>query len=108
MAGGPAYRTLDQSVGVDVVALDMFGGDTGDPIAAWIRVGNAVVVQVVAPADRAAWDTATENQFRVAVRELALSHPLLEKTGPVSLLFDPPDSSDSGPFPEGEVIGQRD
>jgi len=108
MTGGPAYRTLTQPIGVDVVALNMFGGDIGDPIAAWINVDNQVVVQVVAPADRATWDDVEENQFRAAVRELAATHDLLDRTGQVSVLFDPPDVSvDDGTSPIGEIIERK-
>lgn len=108
MTGGPAYRTLDESVGIDVVSLNAFGGDFGDPMAAWIKVGNSVVIQAVAPDRRATWGEATEERFRAAVRDLAATHPFLEKTGQVSVLFDPPDVSvDDGTSPLGEVVERK-
>ena len=91
-----------------MVSLSAFGGEFGDPMAAWIKVGNAVVVQGVAPDRRATWGAATEERFRDAVRELAATHPLLERTGQVSVLFDPPDTSvDDGTSPIGEIIERR-
>ncbi len=107
MTSAPAYRTLDRSVGIDVVSLNAFGGDFGDPMAAWIKVGNSVVVQVVAPDRRATWGEATEERFRAAVRKLAATHLLLERTGQVSVLFDPPDTSvNDGTSPIGEIIAR--
>lgn len=108
MAGGLAYRILDSSAGIDVVSVNTFGGDFGDPMAAWIKVGNSVVVQVVAPERRAAWDEATEERFKEAVRSLAATHPLLERRGQVSVLFDPPDiSQDDGTSSIGELIRRQ-
>ncbi len=107
MRSGPAYRTVERSVGIDIVSLNAFGGDFDDPVAAWIRVGNDVVVQVVAPDRRATWGEAIEEQFKTAVRDLAATYPFHERRGQVSVLFDPPDPSETGPFPEGEIIGTR-
>lgn len=89
----PAYRTLAEFIGVDVVALSAFGGEYGDDIAAAIKVDGHSVVQVVAPATRPTWDAATEERFRAAVRRLAQTHPLLDRKGAVRLVFDPPQSS---------------
>lgn len=108
MRSGPTYRTLVEPIGIEVVALNAFGGDIGDPIAAWIKIDNRIVVQILAPHRRATWGDATEERFRATVRELAAVHPLLEKTGQVSVVFDPPDVSvDDGTSPIGEIIGTR-
>ena len=93
MAQVPAFRTLAEFVGVDVVALSAFGGEYGDVIAAAIKVSGHTVVQVVAPATRPTWDADTEERFRSAVRRLAKTHPLLGREGPVRLVFDPPQTS---------------
>lgn len=99
------YRTLDQAIGIDVVALTAFGGSLGDPVAAWIKVDGRVVVEVLAPIVRNIWGDETEARFRQSVRELAAEHDLLGRTGSVSVLFDPPQTSvDDGTTPLGEPI----
>ena len=102
---GPAYRVISRPIGNDIVALRQFGGGLGDPVAAWVKVDGQVVLQVVAPQLLTVWDVATEERFRKAVRELAAAHDLLGRTGPVTLLFDPPQTGvDDGSSPLGEPI----
>jgi len=102
---GPAYRVLTRPIGSDVIALREFGGGLGDPVAAWVKVDGRVVLRVVAPQLRSAWDVTTEEHFRQAVRRLAAAHDLLGRSGPVTLLFDPPQTSvDDGTSPSGETI----
>jgi len=93
MEQSPAYRTVAEFGGVDVIALSAFGGEYGDPIAAAIKVDGYSVVQVLAPATRPSWDAGTGERFRSAVRHLAHTHPLLDPTGAVRLVFDPPQTS---------------
>jgi hypothetical protein len=89
----PRYRTVAEFIGVDVVALSDFGGELGDPIAAAVKVDGWTRLQILAPSERSTWDPATEERFRNDVRRLASSHDLLERKGPVRLVFDPLQSS---------------
>lgn len=93
MESGPKFRTVAEFIGVDVVALSSFGGELGDDVAAAIRVNGHSVLQVVAPSARARWSAEREELFRSEVRRLARTHPLLERTGAVRLVFDPPQTS---------------
>jgi hypothetical protein len=103
----PGYRTIDQPVGAEVIAIDGYGGQYGDPIAAWIKVEGWVRLQVVAAPDRDTWTSADEERFRQAVRNIAETHPDLPMTG-VTLLFDPPRLSvDDGSTPLGEPVARR-
>lgn len=109
MRSGPAYRTVEQLIAVDVVALEAFGGGPDDPIAAWVTVDGDVVLQVVAPRDVDDWSPDTRERFRAAVRALAATHDLLGRDGNVRVFFDSARTSvDRGTAPLGEPIARAD
>jgi hypothetical protein len=96
-------------MGVDVIALEEYGGGIDDPVAAWIRAGRDVVLQVVAPHAWNDWSQDSKERFRRAVRDLAATHDLLGRDGDVTVLFDPPQTSiDDGTAPSGEAIERAD
>jgi hypothetical protein len=100
MDHAPRFSYLSKPRGVDTVVLDDFGGGHGDEVAAWVTVGEEVVLQVVAPAERIAADRDRAG-FRGQVRQLASAHRLRDRRGErsVAFAFDPPGA-------EPEVIGR--
>ena len=101
----PYYRTVAGWAGGDVVALSAFGGEPGDPVAAAVQVDGRTALRVIAPVARRSWDAQTAAQFRAEVRRLAATHDLPGRTGPVTVLFDPPDANaDGGTEPAGEPV----
>ncbi len=106
MSTMPAFSIVDSTL-VDTVSLDQFRARVGDPLAAWIKVDNQVVAQILAPQARRTWHEGMEQQFRNAVRTLAATYPYepAQMLGQVSVLFDPPDTgADDGTSDPGELI----
>lgn len=99
----PSYHTFARAWGTDTVVMDDFGPVATNRTAAHILVDGQPVVVVAYPETRfgPGWNEAAEGRFRAAVRELAATHDLLEKTGPVSVVFDPPEGGGNQP---GEPI----
>ncbi len=106
MTNTPAFSIVDSTF-VNTVSLDQFSARVGDPLAAWIKVDNRVVAQILAPQARRTWHEGMEQQFRDAVRALAATYPYDDRhmVGQVSVLFDPPDTgADDGTSDPGELI----